>query len=474
MKSEKHVQPGRYETEKKAVRKRCAHFGMTLDDLALATRANPATIRHANKGGPSLQNTLQRIADALGDTDWRYFLCSKTHADIKQGAFEFIEAVEHGEEFDGLRDIGISLMINKSFAHPRVAKVARKLKRLCKKTGQKPSVAYHALWQHYIVRGSYDVALGVAITMSRIASTSTSTAHAKRALGECLFYLGKFQRALKHLTHKSVSDFEEDDAWEEPLALDTKVSAYGHASIAQCIIGNVTTASTTSQEAISRAKELKHAPSLVFALHCAAVREVILGSPGQAETYSNQVLREVESAPFPLFEALARLVSCWARVKLNREVSKSDLFSSFADTRIVHNRIARPLWLGLTADCLLNWKDYEFAAHLLDDAIEMKMDHRDALYIAEIWRLKGLASLATNPKKNPTGLKYLKRSIKIAKSQKAWLYSLRSANALYRFASQKPDRAYARKWIEESVRKIHGVTADTDEGKKILKTRNRT
>jgi len=462
------IQAGRYATTKNSVSDRSKEVGICYENLPEISGINRQTIDQANNGGPSYRSTLTKIGKHLLNTSWQYFLDEKHHTDLKKGASEFIDAVGSGEEFAALRRLGSRLMIRKSLGDSEIKVIGNQLKRLCLATKQNPNVAFHALWQHSIVHGDYEVAIATAHTMLDNAGSNSKLAHAHRAIGERHFYTGNFQMAIDHLDHIAISKFTQDDDWGEPFGLDVKAAAYGHACIAQAITGEIDLALETAQLAVARSERIEHEPSIIFAKHCDSVLHYLLRNPTEAHNKAASVLEVAETYPFPQIEALAQLVIAWARGMQGEEVSRRDILEPFSKSRDLRTRVSRPLWLTLIAECLEARGDYWIAAHMLDDAIEWHGDSGDAFSAAETHRLKAdilLTCLDQDGKKEAA--QHYRKAIDIANKQGAFFFQLRAATAYYKQITRKSDRKYAREKMREALLQIKGCTPEIENARKI-------
>jgi len=468
MAKQKSVQPGRYVTTSSAISDRCIQVGVRYEDLTAKTGLTSETIDHANEGGPSVRGTLQKIGDALHFTDWRCFLDADFHEHLKRDGNRFVDAVGNGEEFGALRRLGSQHMIGKSLAAPEVKGIGDQLKRLCKKTNQSPDVAFHALWQHHIARGDFEVAMGIAQTMLEIANTDAKLAHANRSVGECYFYMGKLSEAKEHLDHPKIAKFTKDD-WDDPLGLDTKAAAYSHACVAQAISGEIDLAFQTAELAISRAEEIEHRPSIIFANHCGSVMEVVLRNFLNAQRKAEKVLKLEADSPFPLFQRRAKLVIGWASLQSGEKLKKREILEPFSESRDSLARASRPFWLSLIAECLGSLGEHWFAMYVLDDALEMRGDTGDTFQAAEVHRIRADTTRPCYGKeRNAATAEQYKQAIDNAHHQGAYLYQLRAAVAYHEQATRKSDRQYCVKKIKEALKQITGSTPEVKAAKQLL------
>ena len=170
---------------------------------------------------------------------------------------------------------GHAVMWSKGFAAEETKAAFARVGELATEIGdaEAPFDAYYGRWAHSLFRGEFGSARETAESFLREAERAarpTEAAVAHRLLGFTLLSQGDFAQARAHLEQAlRIYDPERDREAKFRFGLDSQVAATSYLALAAWWFGDVGRARELMDEAVARAVESAHAPTLAITYICA-------------------------------------------------------------------------------------------------------------------------------------------------------------------------------------------------------------
>ena len=359
------------------------------------------------------------------------------------------------QELTLLISLGSCLMATKGYAAPEVERVYSRARELSHTIGDLPQKfpVLFGLWRFHLVRGEY-AAAGEVIEKLRCLSEcmpgSQQFLPAQQALGLTAFRLGEFADARAHL-ERSVDMYDPSVHGPENaqgvIGQDPGVSSLAFLAWMLWHLGYPDQALQRSQEAITRAREMSHPYSLVFALHFGTAVYRFRREGALAQTQAEGVVALASEQGFPYFQAAGTYLRGWALAEQGHvEEGIADMLEGQRIWQESGIRQLGQLSLLLAEAYGKVDRVQDGLAVLIEAEAEMDKSN-EKWWQAELLRTRGeLFLTATNdPDQNrPEAAACFQRAIQTAQTQQAKSLELRSALRLAAVwqESGKPDDAY--------------------------------
>ncbi len=359
------------------------------------------------------------------------------------------------QELTLLISLGSCLMATKGYAAPEVERVYSRARELSHTIGDLPQKfpVLFGLWRFHLVRGEY-AAAGEVIEKLRCLSEcmpgSQQFLPAQQALGLTAFRLGEFADARAHL-ERSVDMYDPSVHGPENaqgvIGQDPGVSSLAFLAWMLWHLGYPDQALQRSQEAITRAREMSHPYSLVFALHFGTAVYRFRREGALAQTQAEGVVALASEQGFPYFQAAGTYLRGWALAEQGHvEEGIADMLEGQRIWQESGIRQLGQLSLLLAEAYGKVDRVQDGLAVLIEAEAEMDKSN-EKWWQAELLRTRGeLFLTATNgPDQNrPEAAACFQRAIQTAQTQQAKSLELRSALRLAAVwqESGQPDDAY--------------------------------
>ena len=359
------------------------------------------------------------------------------------------------QELTLLISLGSCLMATKGYAAPEVERVYSRARELSHTIGDLPQKfpVLFGLWRFHLVRGEY-AAAGEVIEKLRCLSEcmpgSQQFLPAQQALGLTAFRLGEFADARAHL-ERSVDMYDPSVHGPENaqgvIGQDPGVSSLAFLAWMLWHLGYPDQALQRSQEAITRAREMSHPYSLVFALHFGTAVYRFRREGALAQTQAEGVVALASEQGFPYFQAAGTYLRGWALAEQGHvEEGIADMLEGQRIWQESGIRQLGQLSLLLAEAYGKVDRVQDGLAVLIEAEAEMDKSN-EKWWQAELLRTRGeLFLTATNdPDQNrPEAAACFQRAIQTAHAQQAKSLELRSALRLAAVwqESGQPDDAY--------------------------------
>ncbi|MDI1480352.1 TOMM system kinase/cyclase fusion protein [Polyangium sp. y55x31] len=350
-----------------------------------------------------------------------------------------------------------ALMAARGHAAPEPASVARRSQEILDQMGDHP-LAFLSSWTlllYYHNLGYRDQPIWMAQQLLAAAERKKEPAQQAAALivlGECLFLAGRLEEARASLERAlMLYDPAEHHSYAVMLGTDPKVHAQSVLCLLLWMMGYPERALAQGMAALARARELKHANSLGFALVYVAGLRHYRREPEHVRELSSELIDVGERMGLDPWRIVGITLVAWAERDVEAASRSVSMYHSFA------GQTALPYWISLVAES-------EAAQGRLGDAIArlrqdlaLAAELRELYYVAELHRLLGTYLLAQGESAMGEAEYHFREAVDVARRQDARMPELRATISLCRILR-------ARGRIDEARRMLEGVFGWFTEG----------
>ena len=214
---------------------------------------------------------------------------------------------------------------------------------------------------------------------------------------------------------------------------DPGVCGYAFGALSLWLLGYPEQAAQSTQNGLKLAENLRHGPSLAFALcYGGAAIEVARGNPEGALCQSKRLVGVATEYGLAAYLPIARTIRAWALTKQGRrEEGLSELRSGLAAVDAGPLKAFRPLFKAMLVEVYRDWGECDAGIAAAADAMQVLETDREVFWQAEILRLRGeLLLLGTDHPSAADGS--FGHALDIARRQSAKSLELRAAMSLAR------------------------------------------
>jgi len=347
-------------------------------------------------------------------------------------------------------NLGLAVMASRGYAAPETAAAFRRAREICRKLGDPPPTfpALHGLFRFHLVRAEYGVAgeLGAQLT-SMAAGTGSADLEVEAAWAQStvLFWTGQMARARAGLERGlTFYDREQHQGHAALYGQDPKVATLSYLGWALAILGHTDLGLSRVDEAVALARELNHAFSLGFALHCSSiVRQLRRDVAATLERTQEQIAICTELG-FPFWAAGGAILRGWALCAQGSPDEGAPLMREGLEGWLATGaELARPYYLQMIADALRGAGRLEEARQAVEEGLSCAEKTGEAHYLAELHRIQGELTRLRGKDALDAAASF-ERALDIARRQEARTWELRAAHSLLRLRAGTPAEAEAR------------------------------
>ena len=309
------------------------------------------------------------------------------------------------------------------------------------------------LWTSASSRVGYGCAYDLAqhlLHMAESGSDPVQVQQARFALGNTLYWQGKFDLARTHLeqvraTYRPASHAKHIAGFGE----DVGVTAESYYSWVMWFLGFPDQAETASIRAVALARQLGHPFSLAYALTFAALLHCRLGRAQEAQRLAAETLKLARKHGFSLWEIGANLAHGWAQTLQGHAAGVAQIETCVKETRLAMGGVTLVV-LAPLADALVRIGRFNEAVRSCDEALAVSTHLGDHHAEAELHRLKGESLWRSDVPDLASAEVCLQRALTIGHNQRAMSLKLRAAMSLAQLW-QSQGRLHDAKTILEAV-----------------------
>jgi predicted ATPase len=373
--------------------------------------------------------------------------------------------------------LGASLLAVKGYAAAEVRETYTYAQQLCQHLEDPYQLfpVLRGLWNYYQVRPALQTAhtLGKQLlTLAQQSQDSAMLLAAHRALGAALFFLGAAASALTHYTQgMALYDPQRHRAAAFLYGDDAGVVCHIHAAWALWYLGYPEQGLARSLEAMTLAQQSVHPFSLSFVLSFAAVFHQLRREVSAVQEHAEAAIRVAQEQGFPLWVAYSAIPRAWALAQQGQaQDGIVQIEQGLIALRATGADLTRPYFLALLAEAQGMRGEREAGLAVLAEALTLAETTGERWYEPELYRLKGALLLQQNADNQAEAATCFQHAIRIAQSQQAKSWELRTATSLARLWQQQGKRQEAHDllapvyhWFTEGF-----DTADLKDAKALL------
>ena len=381
------------------------------------------------------------------------------------------------QELKLLIALGVPLVAATGYGAPEVGGTYTRALELANKVGETPHrfPAMWGLWHFHYAQGAFHTARDLGDELLSLAERHDNPEEllaAHQALGQSLYRLGEFGRALLNLEQARA---RLDPRFDTPLHL-----AYAIAPRVQClaILAQVLWYLGYPDQALQRSKEAEHSAgdppdlhSLTYAMFYAVRVHLLRGEARCADDLAEVALDQSTKYDFKLLTALIVFQQGWSLCQQSRGAEGvARMRTGLAAAEATDSKMMYPAFCALLGQAYGEVGQLNEARRMLQKSQEAVVESGQRHHEAETYRIKGeLHMREARPEVNKAEACF-QRALDIARDQQAKSWELRAATSLAQLWRDQGKRSEARDllapiygWFNEGF-----DTADLKDAKALL------
>ena len=252
---------------------------------------------------------------------------------------------------------------------------------------------------------------------------------------------------------------------------DVRVVILSFRSIALWMLGYPEAALVDVDRALKDAREIGHAPSLMYALYTNSLIHLLLGNHAVANADTDELVAVAEEKSALFWKAWGRTMQgCVLALTGKPSDTVHQITSGIAALRSAGATYYLPTWLSYLAKAHADLRQFDDAWRCTGEAIVAVEKTKERWFEAEVNRIAGEIALQTPEPDTAKAEAYFERAIAVARQQQAKSWELRAAMSLARLWRDQGKRKEARdllapvyNWFTEGF-----DTLDLKEAKALL------
>jgi class 3 adenylate cyclase/predicted ATPase len=346
-----------------------------------------------------------------------------------------------------------ALTVVKGYAHPEVAEAFRRARSLISETGRAGAITHFSilrgLWAADFVGGKPKAALDhanefLSLAQSQPDSWVLATGH--WLVGRVLITIGDYAAATSHLEHAVVSyRAAEHRPFDPRLGADIGVTAVAAWALALWHRGYPDQARGAADEALRRARQLRHLHTLAYALLIIGLVAISARETAETEGLANELVALSDEHRFAFFSGFGQIFQGWGLAQRGQgQAAVQRIREGFAAAEATGWRSHEPGFHGLLAEALALTGAIEEGLTVLAGALAAAEASGARGADAELHRLRS-DLLRRLPSPEWTEVEGCFRSaLAVAREQGTRGFELRAAVSLARLLSDRGRRDEAR------------------------------
>ena len=334
--------------------------------------------------------------------------------------------------------------------------------------------ALYAFWNAVPFNG--DVCRGLAAQFLALAAKQQTTAPrviGHRIMGYTLFHTGEFVEAKAHFD-KGLALY--NAAEHRPLAtrfwIDSRIMILCYSSLAAWVLGYPAAAISNSDQAVSDARDIGQAGSLMYALTFASVTHTLCGGNyATATALVNEVTAWADEKGSSFWKAIRTLIQAEIfALNDNAAAALQSYIYGFNALRQTKQTLYLPWYLSGFARTYAKLGQSDDAWRCIGEAMTAAETTKEKWYEAEIHRSAGEIALLSPERHAAKAEAYFERALAVARQQRAKSWEIRASMSLARLWRDQGKPQQAREllapvygWFTEGFE-----TRDLKEAKALL------
>ena len=379
------------------------------------------------------------------------------------------DPIRYRLELDLHVQVGLSLSASCGYAAPKVQSAYEQARDLCSRLGDTAELypVLRGLCTFYIVRDELERARELAQQCVRLGQETGRAEYlieGYNALGYVLVYMGEF-RPGSELLKKAIEIYraEHGETFVYPTSQDPAMACHCLLAHAAWMMGDVQRSLGHGAEAIAMAERFRRPFDLAYA-HCfVAMLHNMRSQPQQAVHHAKTAIDLSQSHGFAVWLGAGSMHLAIAKGMLGEARDAiATLSATLAAWHAGGAELTRPFFLAGLAEAYRETGMIEEALSTIDEAITHAADHREHMYDAMLYRIKGELSALSGRSKEEAEAD-LHRAIEIAKRQAAKMLELRAAMSLYNLSDSTIGCGWSQTLLGAACETLAVDGADYDE-----------
>ena len=369
------------------------------------------------------------------------------------------------QEIDIQLALGIPLIAVQGYASAETREAFSRARTLCQKLGNIPEYfqALFGLWGHSWMSGKNDDALRMAdefLSRSQALSDPVLPIVAHRVMGSTLLTVGDFQSSANHFEETiKLSHSKGKQPLYNLYMVEPQVASLLLLSWDMWFLGYPDQSLSRVSEALALAQELSHPYTIAFAHYMISVVHLLRGDAARALESAEKSFEVSQEQRFSLYAILSRISRGRAVGDLGRlEEARAEITLGIDEARRNGVGFMLPMMDSWLADLHAKAGENESAASIVEGVLANIGDVTGRSWEAELHRQRAQILLALDPSKVREAEFHLKKSIEVARDQRAKSLELRAATSLAELwqTQARPDEARALlepiyRWFDEGA-----------------------
>ncbi len=344
--------------------------------------------------------------------------------------------------------VGMALSAARGWGDPECEAALERARSLASRLGDGPELprALVGLATSYYAKGdiarSAEMAKQALTLAERAGAIYLLSAH--YSVGSAALFQGELRQALTHLEQTiELYDPTEHASFAHTFGTDRGVVSRSYAAWCHWFLGRPDRALATTQEALALARRVEHPYSLATALAFAAVFHFLRGERDMTREHAEETIALCERLGFPLYLGVGRALRGWAQTDAG-ERGVAEIQQALAELARTGTGAGAPVFLSLLAEA--NWRvgRYDHALGALGLAVARAEETGQHFWDAELQRLQAQILLDKSGGAEEQAEALFRRSLEIARGQKAKSLELRTATSYARLLAKQGQRDEAR------------------------------
>jgi class 3 adenylate cyclase/predicted ATPase len=294
----------------------------------------------------------------------------------------------------------------------------------------------YGLWIGSLMRGELKFACASAESFLREAEVGgwlTEAVVARRNLGTACLFQGDFAEAKTQLEQALATyDPERDREAKFRFGMDSGVGAASYLALTHWLLGEVGRARELIEEAVARAIESAHPPTLAIAHNYKAVFELLCGDAAAAKRHADEAIQLSREHGIPFFLSAGGQASAAAAARLGgRGTAAVESRRLSAEYSEAGYKFLAPFYQGLQAELEAAGEEgTDYGLTRVDQAIALAVETGEHWTDALLHRIRGEILLKRDPANTAPAEEAFLTAVAIAQEQKAKSFELRAALSL--------------------------------------------
>jgi class 3 adenylate cyclase/tetratricopeptide (TPR) repeat protein len=334
-----------------------------------------------------------------------------------------------------------ALTVVKGYAHREVAASSSRARNLILETGRMGTITHfsvlRALWAADFVGGKPKAALDHANEFLSLAQSQTDSrvsAMGHWLVGRVFIAIGDYPAASSHL-ESAVASYRagKDETFDPRLGADIGVTAVAAWGLALWHRGYPDQARKATDEALRRARQLRHLHTLVYALLIIGLAAISARNTAWAEELANELVALSDKNRFAFFSGFGQIFQGWALAHRGQgQAAVQRIREGLSAAEATGWRSHEPGFLGLLAEALALNGAVSDGLTVLAEALATAKASAARGADAEIYRLRGeLLQRLPSPDAREVEACF-RTALAVAREQGTHGYELRAATSLAR------------------------------------------